>query len=305
MTDLPRSRALVQLDGPGHILPIEPVTPEGSTAWRIVHLPLVLVLVALGLFALAGIATGMLSHGFAQVSAFPGARLVATALSAALVLAIYWVFVRLVERRRDIVELGGDGWLVASGIAYASGLLLTGAIFALLLVLGGLGIGIVTAPRDIVWLSVSSLSSAVIQEIILRGLFFRLVERLLGSWIALAASAALLWIGYAVMGGGSALAALGFVLKTGLLLAALYMVTRRLWAAVGLHAACSLAQIVLLGMTIPGAALGKPDWLTGGRFGPDAALPAIFVYAAVVVALLAVAVRRGRIVRPIWRQRRR
>lgn len=312
MADLPRSRALVQLDGPGHILPVEPVTPEGSKVWRFVHFPLILLGVAIGLIALALTATVGLSHGFTQIGYFPGGRLVAAALAAAVEFAVYWVFVRLVERRRTIAELGTDGWLKEFGAAFAGGLLLSGAIGGLLIISGAIEIIGFNTARELLWLLVSSLSIAFVFEIVLCGLVFRLTERLVGSWIALAVSAAIFWAAHLFTGDASMAAGLALVLKYGLAMAALYMVTRRLWGAIGLHAGFCFAQIGVFGTTLPGDVgnaltrpqLDRPDWLTGGMFGPDASMPALLVNAALLVTFLVVAARRGRIVRPIWRQRR-
>ena len=58
------------------------------------------------------------------------------------------------------------------------------------------------------------------------------------------------------------------------MLAALYMLTRRLWAAIGLHAAWNFAQGGIYGVAVSGFEVGGllrprmtgPDLLTGGSF---------------------------------------
>lgn len=280
--------------------------------WRFVHFPLILLGVAIGLIALALTATVVLSHGFTQVGYFPGGRIVAAALAVAMEFAVYWVFVRLVERRRTIAELGTDGWLKEFCVAFAGGLLLAGAVGGTLIMSGAIEIVGFNTPRELLWLLMSSLSIAFVFEIVLCGLVFRLTERMVGSWIALAASAAIFWAAHLFTGDASMSAGLALVLKYGLVMAALYMVTRRLWGAIGLHAGFCFAQIGVFGTTIPGDVskelarprLDTPDWLTGGMFGPDASILALLVNAVLLVTFLVVATRRGRIVRPIWRQRR-
>jgi membrane protease YdiL (CAAX protease family) len=159
---------------------------------------------------------------------------------------------------------------------------------------------------------VVKLSTAIILVIIVCGLGFRLVERLLGSWLSLLLT--MIFFGVVRLFGDDAtpLAVLAVALEAGLLFAVLYMVTRRLWAAIGLQAAWKFAQVGLYGDAMTSgrprgfllSSLEGPDWLTGGRGGTDASVPALVLAALLVVALLAVAVRRGQIVRPVWQRGR-
>ena len=312
MTELPRSRALVRLDGPGHIMPVEPTTPPGSTIWRIVHFPLVLAVVALGLLVLAGIATNVVGVGFRAAGHVPGARFLTPIISTAAVAGAYWLFVRVVERRRDMAELGTAGWLREAGLGFAGGLVLNAGIFAIVYLSGALHVFGFNAPSVLAQPLVSSICAAIVQEMILRGLLFRQAERLLGSWLAVVLTAVVFGVAAVVTSDAGLRANLAIVLEAGLLFTALYMATRRLWAAIGLHAAWNFAQVALYGIAAtPGGPrsfvltlMSGPDWLTGGSAGADASVPALLANAALVVALLVVAMRRGFIVRPAWRRGR-
>ncbi len=322
MTELPRARALVRLDGPGHIMPVEPVTPSGSTIWRVVHFPVILGAVALALLLLASFATTLIGFAFRFAGHMPGARFLAPLTGAAAVLCVYWVFVRVVERRRELAELGGGGWLREIALAYGAGLSLAAGIFAIVYALGGLQVVGFDSPHVLIAPFVSAACAAVVQEVIARGLFFRLVERLLGSWLALLLMAAGFGAAAFLFAQAAPFAGLAIVLEAGLMFTAAYMATRRLWGAIGLHAAWNFAQVALYGVAgtaagPPGAGTAAgphgfvrslatgPDWLTGARAGVDASLPALAVTALLVAALLTVAIRRGYIVRPVWRRGRR
>ena len=156
-----------------------------------------------------------------------------------------------------------------------------------------------------------SIVSGVTEEIMMRALFFRLIESWLGSWIALIASAALFGALHLANPNASLLAGSAIALEAGIMLAAIYMVTRRLWAAIGLHAAWNFTQggvygIAISGMQANGLLVPRitgPDWLTGGAFGAEASLPAVLVCTAFGVALLWLAWRRDRFVAPVWRRR--
>src|SRR3546814_14021170 len=86
----------------------------------------------------------------------------------------------------------------------------------------------------------------------MRGVIFRLIERWLGSWIALAISAALFGAGHLANPNASWFAAVCIALEAGIMLGAIYMVTRRLWAAVGIHAAVNFTPGGVYGIAISG-----------------------------------------------------
>jgi uncharacterized protein len=312
MTDVPRSRALVRLDGPGHILPIEPVTPEGSQVWRVVHFPVVLAGVAVGLLALAAAAIQLLGYGLAGVGYVPGARYLVPVIAAAAMTGVYLLFVRLVERRRSVEELGRHGALHEGGIALAGGLALAGLTYAALLLLGAIDIDGVNPLRTMAVPIVVEICTAICLELVLRGLLFRLLERLVGSWLALLAAALYFAAGGLFGAYPNGAATLSAVLQSGLLFALAFMATRRLWSAIGVHAGWNLGQVALYGTaTSMNGAYGLvltrvsgPDWLTGGMAGTAASAPALVITAAAVVVLLAIVLRRGRLVRPIWLQGR-
>ena len=304
MTNLVRSRALVRLDGPGHIMPIEPVTPPDSKVWRVVHFPAMLAVCALCLVAAAVLGIKLLGFGLGYFTYVPGARYLMPLIGAAAVILVYLVFVRIIERRRDFEELGRAGSLTEVGLGFAGGLALCLIVFVVQAAAGGLSIDGFTMPRDLLALVVTQVCTVICLELVLRGLFFRLAERLLGSWMALLASVAFFG-GGVLLSGMPPTWALAAGFQSGLLFAAMYMVTRRLWAAIGLHAAMGIAQVELYGANgFVVSRLVGPDWLTGGAGGADASLPGLAMTALLIATLLATAIRRGRIVRPIWQSGR-
>jgi hypothetical protein len=97
--------------------------------------------------------------------------------------------------------------------------------------------------------------------------------------------------------------------EAGILLGAVYMLTRHLWAAMGLHAAWNFTQGWIFGLPVSGGRGGTglfngeltgSEWLTGGAFGLEASVAAVAVATTAGVAILAVAIRQGRLVQPMW-----
>jgi membrane protease YdiL (CAAX protease family) len=303
---------MVRLDGPGHIMPVEPVTPPDSKVWKVIHLPMILAIIAATLLFAAALAISPLGGGFRALAQLPGARFFIPPISAAIAIAAYCLFVRVVERRAYIEELGTQGWLKELALGALGGLALSGITFAILLLLGGVRVIGFNPPLVMALPFVVQLSTSVILEITVCALGFRLVERLLGSWLSLL----LLVIFFAALrllsANATPLAVFAVALEAGLLFAVMYMLTRRLWAAIGMNAAWKFAQIGFYGsaMTSGGqrgfvlSSFEGADWLTGGYAGTDASVPAIAMASLFVIVALTFAVRRGQIVRPVWQRGR-
>ena len=237
-------------------------------------------------------------------------RIPETIAAVAVPTVIYWTFVRLSERRR-VKELGG-GW---GGLLEGSlGLLLGAGLFAAIvgiLALAGAYEVLGRQEWTVVQWSLPAAAVAFREEMLFRGIIQRVSEERLGSWLALALAAA--WFGFMHADNPNAgpFDGLMIALFGGGLLGACYLATRRLWLAIGVHAAWNLAEggvfgTPVSGYDIPGllrSSLSGPEWLTGGAFGPESSLVTLAVCTAASAALLTVAWRRGRL-RPVQLRRR-
>lgn len=235
------------------------------------------------------------------------AVLVGSAVSAIFV-AVYVAFCRWIEGRPSAAELAPSKMAVELPIGLATGLLLFSAVVGVIAAFGGYRIIGHNGPQVLIPALAISILSGFTEEIFFRGFFFRLTEKWLGTWIALVLSAALFGALHLGNPNASLLAAIAIMLEAGIMLAAIYMLTRRLWMAIGLHAAWNFAQGGIYGIAVSGGAMDGllrpdmrgPDLLTGGAFGAEASLPAIIVATAFGLALLYVAWRRGRFMAPSW-----
>ena len=214
--------------------------------------------------------------------------------------ALYWAFVHLAERRR-VKELGG-GWRgVAEGSA---GLLLGAGLFAVIAgVLAAAGAYHVVGHEHWVVIQWSLPAAAVAfrEEQLFRGVVQRISEERLGSWGALALAALVFGLMHTGNPNAGLFDGLMIALFGGVLLGACYLVTRRLWLAIGVHAAWNFVEggvfgTRVSGFDIPGllrSVTAGARWLTGGAFGPESSLVTLAVCTAASVTLLLIARRRG------------
>lgn len=229
-------------------------------------------------------------------------------------LATIALVTRLIERRPlSAVGLGLRGLPGQLGRGFLVGAGFMAACVAVLALLGGYR---VTGARLLAGPLLLSLAFytlvGLFEEIAFRGILFRLLEEGLGSWAALAITAAI--FGAAHLGNPDATlwGAAAIMIEAGVLLGAAYMLTRSLWFVAGLHLAWNFFQGPIFGFAISGTGatsqsllmpmIQGPELLTGGVFGIEASLIAVLLGLALGVWYAARAARAGRTVRPLlWR----
>ncbi|HLY58589.1 MAG TPA: CPBP family intramembrane glutamic endopeptidase, partial [Stellaceae bacterium] len=141
----------------------------------------------------------------------------------------------------------------------------------------------------------------VSEELIFRGVLFRIVEEGCGTLAALAVSAAVFGGLHAWNPGASIASGTAIALEAGILFGLAYAGSRTLWLPIGLHFGWNFAEGGIFGGAISGfpaeglldVKLSGPDILTGGAFGPEASLVTLAVCLATSLILLLAIVRHG------------
>lgn len=229
------------------------------------------------------------------------------AIAAGIVLA-YKGYKRWLERQPD-TEFEAAGAVPELGQGLALGFVLfslaAGAVWAL----GGLQIDGLRGIGQLWSMLLMAVISGTLEETLFRGIVMRQMEAMIGTWGALAFTSGL--FGLVHLGNQDATwwSALAIALEAGVLLGAAYLLTRRLWLAIGIHAAWNFTQGWVFSVPVSGGAppLGLlvtrrigPDWLTGGAFGLEASVVALIVATLAGIALLYRAMRKGGFRKPMW-----
>lgn len=229
-----------------------------------------------------------------------------TGIFASLLLG-YWLFVRLHERRK-VDELRPTVRGIALGVATGAGL----AALAMLL-LFALGAYQMTAwqglQRGLLGVAGLIVVAAMLEEILYRGIVFRILEGGWGTTVALCLQTLLFAANHIANIDGPAdfaqdVVTVVAVALVGAFWTLLFVYTRNLWVVCANHAAWNFA-ILLTGAPLSGigdwmavAPLASryqgPDWLTGGAFGPEASVLTWVLVGAGLVVLWALARSRKR-----------
>jgi len=278
-----------------------------SLGARILRFPLTRIILAL-VFVI--VPSGLLSTFVHKFLPFLSKTLPITLVGISLALLCYYGFVRLIERR-PVTELGTKGLLKELGTGLLVGAVLFSITIAILFALGVYRVEGSNSWTVLLAPLVMALSSGVVEEILFRGILFRIIEESLGSWIALFISACIFGLIHLVNPQATLVGAVSIIIEAGIMLGAAYMLTRRLWLCIGIHIAWNFTQagifssIVSGNINLPGVIKAKivgPELLTGGQFGVEASMVAVIVCLIAGVFFIVKAKQKNRIIQPFWRR---
>ena len=302
------------------------VTAETPTWRKIVNFPLVAMVISIVVLMIAalvapfvvGIIAGVTDPGFhstpAEVKELLTGRFLipASIIEIAASVLVYKLVIRhLGERPRDDLALAGaardGGHGLLAGAVVFSVIVGLAALFGVYHIIGGgswssfvtilVGMGLMPGFRE---------------ELLFRGVLFRFLEEFGGSWTALLLTSALFGLAHLMNQGATWFSSFAIAVEAGILLGAVYMLTRNLWMAMGLHAAWNFTQgfiwdVPVSGFPVDGlvtAKLDGPALLSGGTFGLEGSLIALVCATALGLGYLALAIRRGHLVQPWWVRRK-
>lgn len=285
-----------------------PINRRPGRLWSFLQFPVTRILILCVLLVSVAVLVQVAARALG-IKPASMAGLAPAALSIVAVLAVYCAGVRVLEQRR-VMELGARRAGAGLLIGLVTGMLLFAAV---MLILVWLGVGAVTAAQGWRALPVAlatALAAAVLEETLIRGVLFRIVEESLGSWITLALTAALFGALHGFNPGASLQSTTAIALEAGVLLAAVYMYSRTLWMPIGLHAGWNFTEGGLFGASVSGGSahgmfashFHGSDLLTGGAFGPEASVVAVLVCLTLGVTFMYLSKRRGNVVPPRWRR---
>jgi uncharacterized protein len=230
--------------------------------------------------------------------------LVLGVMTAVLAVVTYAWTVRWSERRAA-VEVAAVGAIARIGLGTLIGVGWCAAVIINIAFLGGYrvdGFGSAAGP---VGLFGFMAAVAVTEELLFRGILFRIVEERAGTWIALMLTGVLFGLSHLFNPHASLWGAIAIAIEAGATLAAAYAATRTLWVPIGLHFGWNFALAGIFGAEVSGngetegllnGVTSGPALLTGGQFGPEGSPYTVVFGVVLTIVFLWLARRRGRMV---------
>lgn len=216
----------------------------------------------------------------------PVAKDVAVLIVAVFILAIFRRWTRLFEKQWKwelLARNEGKNILCGVSIGFSFFVLLTGLLY----VTGCYSIQYVSPNwSDIISNLCLFFLVACCEEVIFRGVIFRLIDDRFGLWWALGISALIFGFAHMFNPGASIWSSVAIVMEAGILLGAAYKYSNSLWLPIGIHWAWNFTQGNVFGFAVSGEDAGEsiftanidgPDIITGGSFGPEASVIALLL----------------------------
>jgi membrane protease YdiL (CAAX protease family) len=152
---------------------------------------------------------------------------------------------------------------------------------------------------------------ATCEELLFRGVMFRIIEEWAGTIIAIVASSVFFGGLHLLNPSASLWGAVAIALQGGMLSAAAFVLTRKMWLPIGFHLGWNFAQGGIFGATVSGSADGGhgllhgsshgADIISGGSFGPEASIFAVLAGAIAAIVMFRMAYKQGKFIKPSWR----
>jgi membrane protease YdiL (CAAX protease family) len=230
------------------------------------------------------------------------ARAIRFGVNAGIILVTYWWLFRAYEGR--MIEELSPRYALKEGVAgWLSGALTIASVVLSLHLLGSCQI--YATGRSAVLLLYPVVYQGFIgtlEEVLFRGILYRIAAQYLGPPVAAVASASLFAV-FHLSNEGANVATLLFVAVWGIALAMMFSLTGRLWFPIFFHSGWNSAMVILgtlvsgmdefRGYALLRTEMQGPAWLTGGVFGPENSVITLALTALLAGALCAIASKRG------------
>ncbi|MFH8490916.1 lysostaphin resistance A-like protein [Streptomyces longisporoflavus] len=223
--------------------------------------------------------------------------------SAALAILVYAWVVRRTEHRAA-PDVAREGAVAKTGWGMLIGVGMFGAVIANLYTAGHYEIDGLASPVGAVGLVGFMAGAAVAEEVVYRGVLFRLIEERTGTYIALVLTGVVFGLSHLLNENATLWGAIAIAVEAGFMLAAAYAATRNLWVPIGVHFGWNFAAAGIFSTEVSGnganqglldTATSGPTLLTGGEFGPEGSVYAVGFGAMLTIVFLWLAHRRGNI----------
>ncbi len=213
--------------------------------------------------------------------------------------------------KRKITEFSKNGLVKNLTIGIVLGAILQTLTILVIYLKGGYSVVSINPILFIIPPLTMAFTSAIVEETLLRGIVFRILEEKLGSYIALIISAILFGLMHLANPNSSLIVGIGLAIQAGLLLAVAYIYSRNLWFPIAIHFAWNFTQSAIFGASVSGSAISKTlitskiegaQWFTGGQFGPEGSIQATLFCLIATIILIIISQRKGNIIKPYWKQ---
>ena len=224
-------------------------------------------------------------------------------------LIFVYVFLFKIYERRSISEFAIQYAGRENILGFIAGGLLVGSIILVLLISESISFTVLNPLTIIFKPLILFILLALGEEIIFRGILYRITEQSLGTWIALIISAFLFGIVHITNDHADFLGILSAALA-GVMFGVLYTISGRLWYPLAIHIGWNFFQY-FFGLPVSGmddfeyfmdASRDGPAWFVGGGFGIENSVLTILMILGLSAFLIYRIRITGKYIKPFWKK---
>ncbi len=228
------------------------------------------------------------------------------------VLLVYKSFYQKIEKR-DVVELSGAGSLKPISVGILIGAGLQCLTILVIYFFGNFQVISINSFSSLITALSVAFSVAIFEEILLRGIIFRITEEKLGSYVSLMLSG-IIFGGVHLMNPSSTLLSTLCIGLVGIVFGAAYIYSRSLWLPIAIHFSWNFMQSGIFGAVTSGnektnslfsTTITGPELITGGNFGPEGTLQATLFWLIVLIIFMIVITKQNKLIKGLQLQFKR
>lgn len=148
---------------------------------------------------------------------------------------------------------------------------------------------------------------AFLQDIVYFAIIFRIIEKSLGSWIAIIIASIVFGFKHLLFPGYTLWSVIAQTIEAGILFSALFILSRRIWLIFGFHLVWNYVEYgLILGFDSEGLTplfsteFSGSNLITGMPVGPEASLFTFCISTAIGIYLLTKAYKKDNFILPYW-----
>jgi membrane protease YdiL (CAAX protease family) len=229
-------------------------------------------------------------------------------VSSAAVILAYSYFYKKYEKR-TITEFSNKGMAKYIITGVIIGVLLQCLTILVITINGSFEIVSINPISDMIIPFTVAFSVAIFEEILIRGIIFRIVEEKLGSYISLLITAIIFGALHLANPNSTLFSGLCVGIEAGFLMGVAYIYARNLWFPIAIHFAWNFMQSGIFGAITSGnektsslltTKITGSQLFTGGEFGPEGTIQAVIFCSLASILILIISVNKT--ISPYWRK---
>ncbi|PZX94240.1 CPBP family intramembrane metalloprotease [Flavobacterium aquariorum] len=267
-----------------------------TTKQRILNAPITRILFGLLVCFIAFILAQRLTGKLLDLTSLNknSRNLIKGIIAASTVIFTYIYFYKKYEKR-EITEFSNKGIAKYIIIGTLIGISLQCLTILVIIFNGGFEIVSINPISNIIIPFTVAFTVAIFEEILIRGIIFRIIEEKLGSYISLLITAIIFGALHLANPNSTVLSGLCVGIEAGFLMGAAYIYARNLWFPIAIHFAWNFMQSGVFGAITSGnektsslltTKITGSELITGGEFGPEGTIQAIIFCLLAAIILM-------------------